>query len=157
MSRFEQLRGWHTEQRKEVLGYWQSLQRSAEGFRQGYSKFLEAPEEGWRDSNGDERPYVTLASKINGEFKDVSFHDLHGADSWLDFYVGVTLDQSANQYPKKRIYTQVQMKKEDGGFRIKSDAPTFDFKVSSGPSGPEFDVVYDRLFEGVRENLSYRP
>lgn len=157
MSRFEELRGLHTQQRKEVSNYWQSLQRSAEGLRQGYSKFLEAPDEGWLDSKGDEHPYVTLADKISGEYKDSSFHDLSGSDSWLNFYVGVTLDQSANQYPKKRIYTQVQMKKEDGGFRVKSDAPSFDFMVSGAPSGPEFDVVYERLFDGVREALSYRP
>lgn len=157
MSRFEQLRGWHTEQRRAVLDYWNSLQRMAEVFRQGYARYLEAPEDGWRDSDGNERPYVVIANKAGNEYKDVSYHDLNGADSWLDFHIGVVMDQAANQYPKKRLYTHLQIKKEEGGYRVKSDGPTFELKVSDGANGPDFDEVYDRLFEAVRKNLSYRP
>lgn len=157
MSRFEQLRGWHTDQRKSILEYWDSLVLTAEVFRQGYAKYLEAPDEGWRDPEGVRRDYVVLANKVGSKFEDVSYNKLSGADSWLDFHIGVVLDQSANQYPKKRIYTHLQMKKEQGGFIVKSDAPTFSAKVSNGPDGPDFDEAYFHLFEAVRDNLSYRP
>lgn len=157
MSRFEQLRGWHKEQNAEIHEYWRSLQQTAEQFRLGFSSFLDAPTEGWRDSQGGVRSYVTFAKIVKGEHQDVTYHDLEGADSWLDFQFGVTVDFSSGSYPKKRIFAHVFMKKEHGGYHIRCEAPSFDIKVSNSSAVPDFDEVYEKLFESIRKNLSYRP
>lgn len=157
MSRFEQLRGWHLEQKKKVSDYWDSLQQAAEMLRQGYSEYLEAPVDGWVDTRNKQRDYVSLANKVGYDYEDVSYHQLKGAESWLDFHVGVALDEAAYQFPKRRIYVHLFMKKEGGSYFVKCDAPFFSIRATNSANGPDFEEAYEKLFEAVRKELSYRP
>lgn len=157
MSRFAQLRQLKQKQDEAIREYWHDLQGTAGVIRKGFSDYLELPHEFYRDEDGDEVPYVRLAKKVNGEYKYVMLHELPGQDSFLEFYIGLTIDRDVNTYPKQNVFTFLRMKKEEGGYLVVSQENNISLMISISDGTADFSVLYEAMFELLKNHFSFKP
>lgn len=152
MSRYTRLQELLKSQKSFDEKYWLELRFAAQDFRKGFERFLEVPEVWHSSETGDLKPYVHFARVENESYVPIPFSVIEAVDGWLDFHIGVCLDHETGD----AIYRRVQIRRDSFGYRVKSDTPVFDFKVSDSPE-PDFDASYDLLFRSMQSELSQKP
>jgi hypothetical protein len=157
MSRFEQLRGWQSEQEKAVSQYWDDLRDAVSRIWVGFAEYLELPQSEYEALNGERHHYVKLARVENGKYIESNTHELVGKNSALEFCLGLTVDASVGTFPKTTVYTQLKIKKEPGGYLVTSDQHSFSVKASGTSNTADFDPVYEEVFQLLRKHFTLRP
>lgn len=152
MSRYNQLQELLKRQKAFDEQYWHELRLTAQEFRKGFERFLEVPEVWHSSEAGDLTPYVHFARLEGESYVRIPFSSLDAVEGWLDFYIGLYLDHETGD----AIYRRVLLRGDGLGYRVKSDAPVFDFKISASPE-PDFDSAYDFIFRSMQGELSKKP
>jgi hypothetical protein len=157
MSRFEQLRGLYKEQDDAVSEYWGELRRTVSLIKQGFGNYLELPEREYEGDDGGMVSYVKIARFENGEFIESGLHELRGENSALKFALGLAVDLSHRTYPKSTLYTNLNIKKEPGGYQIASDDSDISISIAGEIGAADFTPLYEAVFQLLKGHFQRRP